>query len=306
MHSLEAELGELARGPEVERAIHLAMELETGRVFSLRRELLVLLYASTAAVMAGVGLLIRDNLDRIGPAALLAGILGASALCYGLALRVKLQGRPRSLGLDYVLLLGALLFSAAIGYAEVQFHWLGARWSLYLLLLSAWHLLAAYYFDSRLVLSVALTTFAGWLGVSAPRDLFAAGWRSLVCAAVYFAAGQAHRRARWRTAVAEVYEQFALHLGFWGALALGFDPPTRWVGVAILLPLTWFVARAGVAQRRESFVLGAVAYATFGAIALEAVLLRSPLLVSNLGLVTLGIAVVVLMRLRSRLKDSAP
>ena len=136
-------------------------------VFSIRPELLVALYVAVATLVAGVGLLVKANLDRIGPVALLSGIFAASAICYAIALRAQRAKRERSLGLDYVLLLGALLFSSAVAYAEVQFRVLGAGWSRHLLLLAAWHLVTAYLFQSRLVLAVALTAFAGWLGVEA-------------------------------------------------------------------------------------------------------------------------------------------
>jgi hypothetical protein len=269
-----------------------------------------------ATLVGGVGLLIKANLDRIGPLALLAGILAASILCYAVALRARAAGRERSLGEDYVLLLGALLFSAAVGYAEVQFELFGDSWSRHLLLLAVWHLAIAYWFRSRLVLSVALTAFAAWLGVEARLGTvadplypqFGAGSRSLLCALVFYLGSRFHlaESPSSGSGFREVYLQFAAHFGFWGALALGGDISTRWFGVLILLGLAVIVGRFGVRERRQSFLLYAVGYTTIGLVWLEALVVRDRVLSSWLGLFTVIGAVVLLLNLRARLKDSAP
>jgi hypothetical protein len=61
----------------------------------------------------------------------LAGIFAASALCYAPAARAA-WGRERTLGEDYVLLLGALLFSSGRRLVRVQFHVFGTGWSRHL------------------------------------------------------------------------------------------------------------------------------------------------------------------------------
>jgi hypothetical protein len=316
MHDLSAELRGLAPDAATDAGRAHALRLEQREIFSIRPELLFVLYIAVAMLVAGVGLLIKANLDRIGPAVLLTGIFVASALCYALALRARLAGRERSLGEDYVLLLGALLFSTAVGYAEVQFRMFGTGWSRHLLLLAAWHLASAYLFGSRLVLTVALTAFAGWLGVEARlgtlvdplHPLFGVGPRSLLCALLFYCGSRFHRREGPgnNRSFREVYLQFAVNFGFWGALALGFDASTRWFGVAILLGLALVVGRAGLRERRESFLLYAVGYSTLGLVWLESLLLGGFFLISWIGLATVIGAVVVLLNLRARLKESAP
>lgn len=272
------------------------------------------MYAGVATVVAGVGLLVRANLDRIGPLALLSGILLASVLCYAVALRARNKRRDRRLGEDYVLLLGALLFSAAIGYAEVKFHLLGADWSRHLLLLSAWHLGTAYFFSSRLLLSVALTAFATWMGAELQfgalfeygNRWWGAGPRALFCAIVFYAGSRLHLgEARKGGGFRDVYRQFAVNFGFWGALALGADSSTRWVAALTLLGLALASARVGLSERRESYLVYAVGYSTLGLIWLEALLLRDFGLTSTLGLMTVIGAVALLFSLRAKLKASA-
>ena len=148
MHNLSNELRDLPLEASLDAVRAQALRIERRTIFSVRRELLVALYVAVATLIAGVGLLVKANLDHIGPAALLTGIFAAAAVCYAVTLRAQRGGRERSLGLDYVLLLGALLFSAAVGYAEVQFHVFDAAWSRHLLLLAVWHLATAYAFRS--------------------------------------------------------------------------------------------------------------------------------------------------------------
>lgn len=312
MHDLSEELRELTRGAWGAAVPADALRQESRGIFSIRRELLVALYVAVATLVGGVGLLVRANHDRIGPAALLAGILAVAALCYLVALRVRQAGRERSLGMDYVLLLGALLSSTAVGYAELQFRLFGAGWSRHLLLLAAWHLAGAYFFRSRLVLSVALTAFAGWLGVEARLgDLFAprspvwgVGPRALACALLFWCGSRLHRAedapAR---GFREVYLQFAVNFGFWGALALGGQGATRWLGALVLVAMAFVVGRAALLERRQSFLLYAVGYTTVGLVWLEALLLGDYSLQSGIGLLTVVGAVVLLLRLRQRLKE---
>lgn len=315
MHDLSNELRALPLDASQDAVRAQALRIEGREVFSVRRELLVALYVAIATLLAGVGLLVKANLDHIGPAALLTGIFVASALCYAVALRAQRGGRERSLGLDYVLLLGALLFSAAAGYAEVQFHVFGAAWSRHLLLLAVWHLATAYAFRSRLVLSVALMAFAGWVGVQATLGTLSsphspwlgAGPRSLFCALVFWIGSRFHMApsAATSSGFRDVYRQYAANFGFWGALALGAASSTRWIGALTLLVLAVVVGRVGWRERRESFLLYAVGYSTIGLVWLESLLLDGYLVTSWIGLATVISAVVLLLNLRSRLKDSA-
>src|SRR5215472_18878546 len=158
MHSLEAELRELqSRGALDAATASRALALESRSLFSVFQELRAALYAAVALVVSGVGILIKEHLDRIGPLTLILALALAAAACYVPALRAKSRGTAPATVAEYVLLLGALIVSADVGYAESQFHWLGANWSRHLLVLTAFHAFTAYALQSRLVLSVALT-----------------------------------------------------------------------------------------------------------------------------------------------------
>lgn len=310
MHSLKDEVRELHSGDSNDGdALDVAMACETRALFSVRAPLLLTLYAAVATLVAGTGLLVKAHRELLGPASLTALLCVAAALCYAFALRAHLAGRERSLGEDYVLLLGALLASSAVGYAESQFAWLDAGWSRHLLMLAAWHALTAYALDSRLVLAVSLTSFAAWLGVEPtlggllePRlPWLAAGWRALGCAGLFAIGAAAHARVARLPTFRDVYELFAANLALAGALAVGFTGQL-WTGAVLLVTLALGTARYGLWRDRESLVLAAVGYGTLGAVALEARLVKDFMLASNLGLATVLAAVVVMLKLRARLK----
>jgi hypothetical protein len=70
------------------------------------------------------------------------------------------------------------------------------------------------------------------------------------------------------------------------------------------LGLAAIVGRFGLRERCQSFLLYAVGYSTIGLVWLEALLVRDLLRASALGLFTVVGAVVVLLNLRARLKES--
>jgi len=310
--NLEDEVRELAMTGGVDAAAAtLAMRMESRAVFSVRGELLVVLYAAVAMITGGVGWLVRVHHERIGPAGLTIALFVAAALCLALPVRTRLAGRERGLALDYVLLLGALLASSAVGFAESRFHWLGDGWALHLLLLAAVHALIAYALDSRLVLSVALTSFAAWLGLDPRFGLLdgATPWlglgpRAIGCAAVFAVGALAHARGARLVAFRDVYEAFAANFALAGALALGFGDGTLWLGAALLVAFAVAIGRYGLARRRESLVLFAVGYGTVGVIGLEAKVVGSVLLASNLGLLTVAGSVLLMLKLHARLRQA--
>jgi len=138
---------------------------------SVRLEIRILLYAGVLLLTSGVGVLVVEHQQEIGPLAI-AGALGlAAAACL---VWVARQAPPFSwravespnVAFDYILLLGLLLFASDLGYVEAQFTVLGPRWAHHLLIVGVVYLLAAYRWDSRAVLGLALTTLAAWRGVS--------------------------------------------------------------------------------------------------------------------------------------------
>jgi len=191
--------------------------IAAGELISVRRELEILLYFGVALTVAGVGLLVKQNLDRIGPL-MVAIAIGAAAL--GCLIWCWRQKDRTGLAFEYVLTLGALLVAADLAFVEVKFTPLGASWPWHLAIVSAFYALLAIKFDSRSVFGLALTAFAAWRGVSLQRvattwsaegDLFV---EAMLCGALFIVIGRACERFRWKAL---------------------FEPVAFWMGALILL-----------------------------------------------------------------------
>src|SRR6185295_10082795 len=125
---------------------------------------------------SGVGLFLKENQERIGPVAI-ASLLGAAAIaCFLFVLRRSPPfswnaSRESHVASEYLLLLAVLLVGSDLAYIESKFRFLGANWAYHLLVLSVIAFAAAYRFDSRVVLSLGLSSFAAWRGLSTQLPL---------------------------------------------------------------------------------------------------------------------------------------
>lgn len=210
--------------------------------------------------MTGVGIFVRDHHDRLGPV-LIGSVLGAGALaCLVYAFRRSPafswgESVSPHLAADYVLVLGALLIASDLAYLERQFRFLGDRWPYHFLVVAAVYFLLAYRFDSRAVLSLALSAFAAWRGVSAgiafesrgDLPLAALRWNAIGCGLLFLAAAILSVRSRRKPHFQNVYATGGLLLLFGGLLSGAFeraDAYLLWeivlglVGGAVLL-LAW-------------------------------------------------------------------
>ena len=262
MLSLEPELVQLRELGKLDTATATTLiARERREVVSLFGELRFLTWAGVMLIVAGVGVLVSKHLDRIGPLAIAAAIGAASLACYGYS--IWKRRRTSDTYSDYVLLLGALLLSADIGYIESQFHLLGSNWQRHFLLLAIVHGATAYFFDSRMVLSLSIAALASWLGIERRADvLFNAttdlGVRAFACAAIV----AIWRRLSRHKPFHAVFDHAATNLAFWGALALMFENHARVIGCVIALVLASIAAWYGVRVREETFVIYAWIYGT--------------------------------------------
>ena len=283
MNSLDRECLELHAAGVIDEASALrAAALERGEIFSIFEELRFVLYAAVAAITTGVGLVVKDNLDRMGPLTFIACLAVASAVCYATAVRTLWRRKARSIGGDYLLLLGALLASADLGYAESQFHWLAGEWQWHLLILAALHGVSAYALDSRLVLCLALSSLAAWFGIEGhAAGVFdvgvpsvALGADAIICAATILVWRAGNRILGGSAAFEVVFENFAANIGFWGALALCLTPATRLVGLVILMALAAAAIFKALRTGEEIFAVYGTAYTALTLCWLEFAVIR--------------------------------
>lgn len=259
------------------------LRVARGELMSVHAELRALLSMGVLLVTGGVGVLVVQNLDRIGPVAIASGLGLAAVAALVWVARVAppfTWGEVESphLALDAILLLGVLLLGADLAYIEVQFTPLGAQWPWHLLIVALLCGVAAFRFDSSAVFAVALSTFAAWRGVSAAHlgaafgaDATAVRWNALACGALFAGLGLVLVRARRKAH----FEPVAVHLGWlliFGALGSGMieGEGLAWAG-ALLLTGAALAAGAFRVRRFSLFAFGVVAaYAGLSRIALEA------------------------------------
>ena len=241
-----------------------------GKKLSAYGELRFLLYIGVLLVTAGVGILVRQNLENVGPLtiAIAIGIAAASCLVW-----VEQHAPPFSWGtvasthlaFDYVLLLGVLLASADIAYVEAQFTPLGEHWSWHLFWMSLFMTGLALRYDLRVVFSLALSTFAAWRGVSASSlgsDVFwSSGGRTnaLVCGVIFIVLGLALDHWKWKPH----FEPVAFFVGWFLVLIALFagaaERDAHTFRFALLVTGSGLATYADLRRRFWLFVMGVLA-----------------------------------------------
>jgi len=153
-----------------EQHVHLA-SVARNEPFSLFLEINVLLYLGVFAFVAGLGWTVGTWSQQLGDLlilALLTIILAASFVYsfYRTPAWSPKQEFASTPVVDYVIYLGCLVWGIELAYLEKRFHLLSGQWDTYLLLTTTFFFFLAYRFDNRFVLSLALSSLAGWLGLT--------------------------------------------------------------------------------------------------------------------------------------------
>ena len=154
----------------LEQHAHLA-SLSRGEPISLFLELNVLLYAGVLAFVAGLGWTVTTWSQQLGGILVLTilSIILAACFwyCFSRAPAFSSAETPApSPVFDYVLYLGSLVWCVELAYLENRFHVLSGQWDLFLLATAGFFFFLAYRFDNRFVLSLALSSLAGWFGLT--------------------------------------------------------------------------------------------------------------------------------------------
>jgi len=224
---------------------------------------------------------------------------------------------PNSL-FDYIVLLGCLLFVTFISYMQAQYNVFGTRYGLAAFFPMVLLSFSAYYFDHIGVLSLAITNFAAWLGVSiTPYHIFSQNdftsdrliYTGLFLGVFLIAAGLFSTRKNIKQHFAFTYHNFGTNILFISLISA--------IVVFEHIYLLWFLILAGVAfaiysmalkNRSFYFLLITILYAYVG---LTYVVLRS-LFIQDLDTITLALfylvgsgvgLVVLLVHLNKKVKQ---
>jgi hypothetical protein len=271
MLTLEPELAALRDSGAIDAETAASrIAIERRDIVSIYPELRMLTWAGVMLISWGVGLYVTKHLDDIGPLAIATGIGIASIACYAWAFWKR--SRRISLLDDYVLLLAALLASACTGYVEYHYHLLGESWPRHFLFLAVFHAATAYYFQSRLVLSLSVASLASWLGIER-RGIdaifdspVATADRAFLCAAIVMAWRVVDRAVRRATTFSSLFDHSAANLAFWGSLILAAHRETRASGCMIGIALAIASMIYGLRAKEAAFIIYGWVY---GIIALD-------------------------------------
>ena len=240
---------------------------------SLFLELNVLLYAGVLAFVAGLGWTVSTWSQQIGDAlveAVLSAILAACFwYCFSRAPAWSSTETPAPSPIfDYVLYLGSLVWLLDVAYLENRFHVLSGQWDLYLLATAGLFFFLAYRFDNRFVLSLALSSLAGWFGLtishwSAHQDAAYRQYALLYCLVIGVGGALLQRRGL-KPHFFGTYLNIVANVLFWALLSGVFNREGYglWflaVLIACGASLAW-----GLARRQFVFVAYAAVYGYVG------------------------------------------
>jgi len=271
-------------------------------------ELSALLYLGVLAFVGGLGWTLRAYVVNLGDAAILTGlsalVVAAFYYCFAKAGPfTTTEVESPNLVLDYVLYLGCLVLSAEIAYVEYRFR-LFDHWHHHLLIVSVIFGALAYRFDNRFVLSLALSSLAGWLGLRISGFEVVSADPLRLTALVYgaFVAGM----GTWlsRQGIKAHFLDVYLHLSanvVLAALASGIGEPGMGLAyLGALLALCGAAIALGIRYRKFAFVTYGILYG-YGALSFRLMpMIGDPMAIFLYGIASGTLVLVALVILARR------
>lgn len=141
------------------------------KLFSIRNELLFLLYISILLFTSGVGMIIYNNMDSIGHTVLLITLFLLTAACFYFCFK-KCEGFSKQEVTfdnplyDYLVLFTTILMCTLIGYFQYNLNIQNSNYSLATLISALAALGMAYYFDNKSALTIGITALGSFIGLS--------------------------------------------------------------------------------------------------------------------------------------------
>jgi hypothetical protein len=167
-----------------------------------------------------------------------------------------------------VLYLGSLVWSLELAYLENHFHVLSGQLDLYFLATAGLFFFLAYRFDNRFVLSLGLSSIAGWFGLtishwSAHQDAAYRRYALLYCLLVGVCGVLLQRRGL-KPHFFGTYLNVVANVLFWALLSGVFNPQGYGLWFLALLIACGASLAWGLAHRQFAFVAYAAVYGYVG------------------------------------------
>ncbi len=247
--------------------------LSRGEPFSLFLELNVLLYAGVLAFVAGLGWTVTTWSQQIGDVLVLIVLSTILAGCFWYcfsrapAWSAAETAAPSPI-FDYVLYLGSLVWCVELAYLENRFHVLSGQSDFYLLATGGLFFFLAYRFDNRLVLSLALSSLAGWFGLTishwpSHQDAAYRQYALLYCLLVGVGGVLLQRRGL-KPHFFGTYLNIVANVLFWALLSGVFNRQGYGLWFLALLIACGASLAWGVTRRQFAFVAYAAVYGYVG------------------------------------------
>jgi hypothetical protein len=263
-----------------EQHMHLA-SLSRREPFSLFLELNILFYAGVLAFVAGLGWTVTTYSEQLGDVLVLAILSAIFAACFWYCFSrapawALAQTSAPNAAFDYVLYLGSLVWCIELAYLEDRLHLLSGQWDLYLLATAVFFFFLAYRFDNRFVLSLALSSLAGWFGLTISHwrsDQDAAYRQYALIYCLLIGGGGALLKLRGvKPHFFGTYLNIAANVGFWALLSGVFEREGYGLWFLALLIACGVSLAWGLKRRQFAFV----AYsAVYGYVGISSILIRN-------------------------------
>ena len=229
--------------------------------FSLYVELNAILYIGVIALVGGIGWTFRDYVASLGDTVILLILALLMALSFGYCFAKAPaysndETESPSFGFDYVLYFACLVLSATLAVIETRFA-IFQGWDTHLLIAALVFGVLAYRFDNRFVLSLALSTLAGYLGLKLGFDTLD-NERLRVAGVLYGAfligIGVLLKRLSIKPHFLDVYLQLGANAALLATASGVFDRDTGWGYLVVLLVLSAASIYLGIRYKKFAFV----------------------------------------------------
>lgn len=247
--------------------------LTRGEPYSLFLELNILLYAGILLFITGLGWTVSTWSQQLGDVMVIVVLSAIFAACLWYCFSRAPAWSPTevaspSLVFDYILYLGSLVWAVELAYLQKRFPLLSEQSDLFFLVSAALFFSLAYRFDNRLVLSLALSSLAGYCGLTISH------WPShqdstyrqsgIIYSVLISAAGLALQRRAVKPHFLGTYLNIAANILFWAVLSGVFNRENYFPWLLALLAACGACLAWGILQRQFSFVAYAAVYGYVG------------------------------------------
>lgn len=268
------------RGIISEEQHRLLAGLSLGEPLSIFLELNILMYAGVLAFIGGLSWTITTWSQQLGDVVVLTVLSAMLAFsfwyCFSRASAWSAAETPSpNMAFDFVLYLGCLIWSVELAYIEKRFQMLSGQWDQYLLATAVLFFFLAYRFDNRFVLSLALSSLAGWFGLTIshwPHHQDAEYRQfAILYSLIVGGAGAILLRYRLKPHFFGTYLNLAANVLFWAVLSGVFNRERYGLWFVALLAACGASLAWGIVRRQFSFVAYAAVY---GYVGISSVLVR--------------------------------